>query len=482
MFSVAWFRNKRVTVMGLGTLGGGLGVAKWLVKRGARLTVTDLRDEHALAASIKELDRAQAKAAAAGGSRAVCYVLGKHDEALFTRADMVIRNPAVPREHPLLALAERGGVPVESDISLFLELCPFPVTGITGTKGKTTTTTLLAAICKAHDPRTVIGGNIRISPMDSLDGLLALAAKGEKGPPVILELSSWQLETLGPRKLSPRIAIVTNILEDHLNRYDGIEDYAAAKELIVANQRKGDVAIMNADDRRVVAMTSGGGRRLLFSTRQRKGNGCFLKNGRIVLRDGGETAVMPYAEVRLPGLHNRGNVLAAVAAAYAMGVPHAVIRSAVGAFKGVPDRLETVAVRRGVTYVNDTTATAPDASIAGMQAFPADRIVLIAGGADKNLTFDDWAKIVKKRAKHLVLFEGTATPKMEAALAEARADVPMAVVGSMRDALAEARRHARKGDIILLSPGCASFGVFKNEFDRGDQFVAQVKKIRGRPR
>ncbi len=496
MLTPDWFINKRVTVMGLGVHGGGLGAAAWLVKHGARVTVTDLRDAQVLAKSVAALERVVALEARRQGSvrvKNIRYVLGRHDEADFSNADMVVRNPAVPREHPLLALAEKQHVRVESDISIFFLLCPFPIAAVSGTKGKTTTTALLAAICKARDARTVIGGNIRVSPLDALDRLIALAAKKTAvPPPIVLELSSWQLESLERHRISPHVAVLTNVLEDHLNRYSGIDDYARAKEIILAFQQVGDIAVVNADESRVAAMgrkrsaiigSTHGGRRLWFSMKPLpKGkDGCFVRGTSVVLRIAGEELVaFSLSSVKLPGAHNIGNVLAATAAARSMGVPIGVIRRIVRGFGPVPGRLEDVATKRGVRYINDTTATAPDASIAAMETFGGGtkkRIILISGGADKELRFDAWARKVKSTVKHLVLFTGSATPKMEAALAHARVRVPTSNVLSMREAVEEARRHAGKGDIVLLSPGCASFGVFQNEFDRGDQFTAWVKRL-----
>lgn len=501
MFSPEWFQGKKITVMGLGVHGGGLGAAKWLAGRGARVTVTDLRDKKALADSITVLDKAvadMAKKSKKGSVRKIRYVLGSHPEELFSGADMVIRNPAVPRGNRFIALAQKSGVPVESDISIFFILCPFPIMAVTGTKGKTTTTMLLAEICRASDPRTVIGGNVRISVLDSLDKLIALSTRNAKAkknspnPPIVLELSSWQLESLEPCGMSPRVGVVLNVMEDHLDRYDGIADYARAKEICVAFQNEGDVAVLNADDPWTMEMADrkGGlcsgphkGRRILFSAKRRpKGNACFLRDGQIVLHDRGtENVIGPIAKVKLLGAHNVSNILAAVAAACEYGIPLPAVRKGLASFKGVPYRLETIRLLSGIRYVNDTAATATDASIAALETFGATtkkRIILITGGADKNLSFGAWAKSCAKHAKALVIFDGTATPKMTAALDGARATATRTLVRSMPDAVAEARRQAKRGDVILLSPGCASFGVFKNEFDRGDQFTSAVKKLR----
>ncbi len=496
MFTPAWFQGKHVTVMGLGLHGGGLGAAKWLLTHGAIVTVTDLRDADVLASSITELERAYSRAARKQGKtqvHRVRYVLGSHDEADFKNTDMVIQNPGVPREHPLLAIAKKHRVRVESDISLFFLLCTFPITAVSGTKGKSTTTTLLAEICKAYDKRTVIGGNIRVSSLESLDRLIALSKKKNVIlPPIVLELSSWQLESLERHQMSPHVAVLTNILEDHLNRYNGMDDYARAKEIIFAFQREGDSAIVNADNARTAAIgkkrssivgSSHGGARIWFSMKPLAKNidGCFVRGQNVVLRENGEEIVaFPLASIRLPGAHNIGNVLAATAAARALGIPLGVIKKVVKKFVAVPGRLESVRMLRGIRFINDTTASTPDASMAAMETFgnTHKNIILISGGADKELRFVDWAKKVKRMVKHLVLFDGSATPKMETALASVQARVTTSSARSMREAVDAAMRHAKRGDTVLLSPGCASFGIFNNEFERGDQFVALVKRLR----
>ncbi len=491
MYTVDWFKDKKVTVMGLGLHGGGAGMAKWLLRQGAAVTVTDLKDAASLADSVAELERAYAaclKKADAPAVHKVVYSLGSHAEKDFTGADMVIRNPAVPRDNPFLSLAQSRGVPVETDISIFFLLCPYPITAVTGTKGKTTTTTLLAEICRSHDRGTVVGGNIRISPLDALDRLLERAGRGAPPVPIVLELSSWQLESLEKHRLSPRVGVITNIMEDHLNRYRDLDDYARAKELNVMFQGAGDTAVLNAADVRVAAMGSalaaktGGPRVLWFADRPlRSADACFISGGKVVMSAAGQKRVLfPLTAIKIAGRHNVANVLAACAAASAMGVPDQTIAAAVRRFRGVPGRLEDLGVRQGVRYVNDTTATTPDAAIAALQTLHRGRrrLILLAGGADKALRFEAWAPAVRRYAKHLVMFEGTATSKMLAALDAAGVKTPRALVRSMTEALKVARAFARRGDVILLSPGCASFGIFVNEFDRGDQFVARVRRLK----
>ncbi|MEK9152762.1 MAG: UDP-N-acetylmuramoyl-L-alanine--D-glutamate ligase [Patescibacteria group bacterium] len=468
--------------MGLGLHGGGLGVARWLRRRGAILTVTDLRDRFVLAPSVKELERGffrDREALGKGNAHRVRYVLGRHDPADFAAADLIIQNPGVPREHPYLSLAAAHGVPVDTDIGMFFKLCQAPIVAVTGTKGKTTTTSLLAEMCRVRDPRTVVAGNIRVSALDALERLAKL---GSRTPPVVLELSSWQLEGLERHRMSPRLAVVTNIMEDHLNRYRGMEDYARAKELIVAFQGSDDVAVLNADDPRIRAIGGRAKSRLVWFSRQAFGDGdaCFLRGKKIVMRqEGAERVIAGIEDIRIPGEHNVMNVLAAAAAAAVMGIPDAAISRVIRAFKGVPGRIETVAVKSGVTYVNDTTATAPDASIAAMKALAGrgKKIVLIAGGNDKDLHFDAWAATVKKSVKQVVMFEGTATPKMLAAFEAAGVRAGMIKTNSMIDAVRSAAKAAKRGDTVLLSPGCTSFGLFVNEFDRGDQFTAEVRSL-----
>ncbi len=465
------FRGRKITVMGLGLNQGGLGIAKWLLRRGARLTITDLKTREQLAPSIEAL-------AAVKGAHPVRYVLGRHRKEDFRRADMIIQNPGVPRDSGFLAVARKAGIPIESDISIFFRLCPHPIVGVSGTKGKTSVTALLGAMLERAFGHAVVAGNIRRSPLDHLDALMA----SKKPVPVALELSSWQLESLKVVEMSPAIAVLTNVLPDHLNRYDGMRDYAAAKELIYAWQLPMGVAVVpydNAYTRKMGARVRG--ERFWASMRPlpEEQNGIYWREAKAVVRSQGiETALFEAKDVRIPGAHNLWNALLAGGAAYLRGAKPSAIRAALRAFKGVPHRLERVRDVRGVSYWNDTAATTPEASVAAMETVFAKRKgVLIAGGADKELVFGAWAKAVKRRAKKVVLFKGTATPKMRAALSRAGVRLEDDAV-SMQEAVRRAAAAAERGEAVLLSPGCASFGLFVNEFDRGDRFRAEAKKLR----
>jgi UDP-N-acetylmuramoylalanine--D-glutamate ligase len=466
-------RDKKVTVMGLGVNQGGLGVSKWLLRQGARLTITDLKDRHALAASIDELEALRISL----GKKAhkVRYVLGEHRAEDFKDADLVIQNPGVPRDSAFLKIARKAGALIESEMSIFFRLCPQLIVGISGTKGKTTVTALLGAMLEASFGRVFVAGNIRKSA-------LAYAMEVKNETPIVLELSSWQLESLKAVGRSPNIAILTNVLPDHLNRYDGMKDYAAAKELIYAWQLPTDIAIVPYDNRYTKKMGARvRGERFWASMKPiaDEQNGLYYRKGKAMVRaQGVETVLFEEKDVRLPGVHNLWNALLAGGAAFLRGAKPLAIRKALRSFKGVPHRLELVRALRGVSYWNDTAATTPEASTAAMETlFAKKKGILIAGGADKELRFSEWAKVVKRFAKEVIVFEGTATPKMVKALKKEHVRIGDAAP-SMHDAVQHAARAAEKGESVLLSPGCASFGLFVNEFDRGDQFRAAVGRLR----
>lgn len=452
-------RGKRTLVMGLGIHGGGLGVARFLIDQGADVTITDLRTPEQLQSSLDAL-----------AGLPVRYVLGEHREEDFRNADIVIRNPGVPRESPYLQIARAAGAAIEMEMTLFFKLCPGPILGITGTKGKTTTTMLVGAMLREQFPDVVVAGNMRISAVEALPRITPTT-------PVLLELSSWQLEGLGEAQLSPRFACVTNLSPDHLNRYESMAAYAEAKQHILRWQAADGVAVLNADDAEVASWAAlAPGQVAWFGERA-------TQPGVRVADDGlywGDELLCRYDEITLPGRHNRVNVAAAATLAKCFGVSTENIRRAIAGFRGVPYRLEWVRDLDGVRYINDTTATAPEAAVAALESFDAP-IVLICGGADKNLPFADLAQAIVRRAKAAVLLNGTATPKLEQALAEA-AQIHAAppIVGPFDDfeqAIRAAKGLAAPGDIVLLSPGCASFGMFQNEFHRGDLFRSIVEQL-----
>ncbi|MEI6044522.1 MAG: UDP-N-acetylmuramoyl-L-alanine--D-glutamate ligase [Chloroflexota bacterium] len=472
-------KGKRTLVMGLGLHDGGLGVTRFLVEQGAEVTVTDLRSAEVLRPTLEKL-----------AGLPINYVLGEHREEDFRQAELVIKNPAVPREAGLLRLAQQAGASIEMELTLFFKLCPSPfILGITGTRGKTTTTLLAGAMFKAWQADTVVAGNLRVS---------ALAKLAEIGPhtPVILELSSWQLEGLGEQQLSPPYAVVTNLSPDHLNRYCDMEDYAQAKRNIYRWQKgAAAVVVLNLDDPLVSRFAEDAPQRVSwFSTQPLPvgKNGAYLHEGNLIWRDPAkpeiEQVIVPATTLKVPGQHNLQNALAAISLARLAGCPLECIRTGLENFKGLPDRLELVREVDGIRFYNDTTATSPAGVVAALEALRSvsrseeRRIILIAGGADKQLDFTPMARAIANpinRVAHLVLLDGTATPRLVMALEDAGVSASKLAwpFDDFSEAIATAQALAKKDDLVLLSPGCASFGMFTHEFERGEQFREIVGKL-----
>jgi len=458
------FKNKKVLVMGLGLHGGGAAAARWLVKRGAEVTVTDLRDKKILKPSLDKLK-----------GLLIVYILGRHSKEDFANADMVVQNPGVPYDSPYLKIAKKSGAEIVNEAGLFFEYAKSKnIVGITGTKGKSTTSTLVHKIVRTKWPKVLLAGNIRDTAM------FDIADKVEKNAPVVLELSSWQLEGLEKIRTSPRIAVITNIYQDHLNRYPSYSAYIAAKENIIKFQTMGDSAVLNYDNAILRALGKKyikRGRKIYWFSKVKKTNGTHLKNGWIYFD---KQKIMPLSEIQVPGEHNIENILAAVCVAKILRIPGNIIRKQIALFKGVPNRLELIRILSSVKYYNDTTATAPDAAISALKTLgnsDKKNIILIAGGANKKLDYKGFAKAINKFVKILIVFPGTATKKiLNGAL---RTDQ---IVGaqSMDFAVNAAVQLAKAGDIVLLSPGTASFGMFLHEFDRGEKFVKAVKELKPR--
>jgi UDP-N-acetylmuramoylalanine--D-glutamate ligase len=454
--------GKRVTVMGLGVLGGGVGAARYLASHGSRVTVTDMRDEAALSDSIAQL-----------AGLPITYRLGSHHIEDFTaaRTDVVVRNPGVPMDSPYLMAAVESGVQVDMEMSIFFRDCPAPIIGITGTKGKTTVSALIGAILQEWKPESLLAGNMGISALLELDRLAAAT-------PVALELSSFQIEALNDHRLSPHVTVLTNIFPDHLDRYRDFEHYAATKRGLTHAMHSDDVVVYNADDPEALRIVSETSARLFpFGIGTGRGDGAWLIGDALTIVDG-DTTVLEFPRpplLALDGDHGARNALAAVGAAYVYGAPASAIGSGLSQFRGVPNRLEIVAEIDGVTFVNDTSATAPEAAIAGVRVLSprARRLLLVAGGADKRTDLTPFADELATVDVQVFLLDGTATPSLASLLAGRGVDVS-GTFDSMSSAVDAAASVAEQGDIVALCPACASFGMFRNEFDRGDQFRRAV--------
>ena len=439
-------KHKRILVVGLGLFGGGVGVTRFLVREGARVTVTDLRSAADLRESLDAL-----------AGLPVTFKLSGHDEADFRSSDLIVANPAVPRHSKYLVIAESAGVPVTTEINLFFERCRARVLGVTGSSGKTTTTLLTGEMLRLADPRTRIGGNLGRPLIEEADAIPPDA-------PVVLELSSFQLDRLRDLRRSPHVAVVTNFAPNHLDAHGSLDAYVAAKQGILAHQTGEDTNVLNADDPEVSRWDKlCAGRVLRFSLDREVERGTFLREGQIVGRLSDRiTPVCPVRDLLLPGRHNVANALAATAAA-------------LRAFRGAEHRLELVAEVSGIRYVNDSIATSPDRTIAALNAFDAP-ILLIAGGYDKGIPFDPLGPAVAQRVRRLFLIGATAD--RIAGVVQRHGPAPTVHrCASLPEAVEAAAALAARGDIVLLSPACASYDMFRNFEERGKKFKDLVKSL-----
>ena len=410
------FKNKKIIIMGLGLHGGGVGVAKFFHSQGAKLLITDLKTERQLKESLDKLKNLKIK-----------FVLGKHKEEDFKNADLIIKNPDVPINSPYLEIARENNIPIKSDVEIFFDLCPAEIIGVTGTKGKSTVATLIFELLK-EKYHTILAGNIGISPLEFLPDI-------KKETKVVLELSSFILENL---KKSPHIAVITNLFPDHLNRYESFYQYVESKKSIYKYQKKNDILVLNEKDSDTKKLSS-----------EARGKVYFFEGY---------------------------NAAAAVKVAELLNISEYDIYKVVSNFKGVPSRQELVAEVEGVKYFNDTTATNPRAVKFAIETFrkkySKSKIILIAGGEDKKLSYRALAEDIQDNVDFLVLLPGSASDLIERDLKKFK----VYKVKSMKEAVKKASELARKGDIVLLSPGAASFNLFKNEFDRGYEFKKSIEE------
>lgn len=477
------FKNKKITVMGIGLHGGGVGAIKFLTSLGAKILATDLRQEKDLKDSLEQLKGLPIK-----------YVLGEHRQKDFIGANMIIKNPAIPENSEFLVLAREKKITIESDIGIFFELCPAPIIGITGTRGKSTTASLLAHILKQKFPQTILAGNIRQSVFEKLPEIT-------KDSVVILELSSWQLADAKEHKKSPYISLITNIMEDHLNRYAEFQNYIDDKKLIFKFQKESDYLFLDYSDSILKEFAKEAKSKIYFysqdgdalikeefpSLNQKPRLGAYLKNEKIYLGTDQEE-ICSMQDTKLIGRHNLRNILAATSIAALYDLQHHQIKTALQTFNGLEGRLQLIAEIKKIKYINDTTATSPDASIAAIKAISKNyfqeisgsennekRIILIAGGADKSLKFSKMADLLSENCKAAILLEGSATGKLKKAINNR---ILVKKTNNMIKAVNMAEKIAKPGDVVLLSPGCASFGLFKHEFERGREFNEAVYNLK----
>lgn len=461
----------RATIIGLGREGTAL--ARFLVGRGAKVIVSDLRGPEALAESIGSLKGLEIR-----------YCLGGHPPQIYA-ADVVFLSPGVPTDSAVVAEARRRGLALSSETRLFSRLCAAPVIGITGSSGKTTTVTLVGEMLAAAGLRTLVGGNI---------GQPLIGCTDDIGPEdrVVMELSSFQLEGFGPAVpplqafppggWSPLGAAILNLTPNHLDRHPSMEAYIDAKANILRYQPAEGWAVLNADD----AVTAGlrglcRGRVLEFSLVASVEAGACLRGEELLWRPepGREVSICALGDLRLRGRHNVANVLAACAISGAAGADARAMARVATTFAGVEHRLELVQERNRVAYYNDSIATSPERAIAALRSF-SEPLVLLAGGRDKHLPWDGWTALVRERVRQVICF-GEMGPMLARLLAEASAgagDGPVVhVCATLPEAVQKAAGVAAPGDVVLLSPGGTSFDAFADYAARGRAFRAAVAEL-----
>ncbi len=452
-------KGKEVVVIGMGL--SGISAAKLMAEKGAFVVINDHKKEEDLKPHLEDLKP----------YKNIKTVMGGHPENIISyNTYLVVKNPGVPMDIKPVKRARELGVKIVTEIEVASYFIKAPIVGITGTNGKTTTTTLVGEILKNEGRKVYVAGNIGVPLCD---------IAGEVSPESIIaaELSSFQLE--GIDNFKPHISVLLNISEDHMDHHSSLENYLEAKKKIYKNQGKGDFLIINWDDSILsrIPMEAVKPQVIYFSTRENLESGIYIQGEHIVIKEKGSLkTICPVKEVALPGKHNLENMLAAAAAAWAAGVDTRVIARTLKTFKGVPHRLELAGSLKGITFVNDSKGTNINSTIKALEAFP-QKVILIAGGKDKGSSFDELAPYIKDKVKFLVLL-GETREKMAKSLAKIGFN-NFVFTENMKESLEKAYQSAREGDLVLLSPACASWDMYNNYEERGNEFKRLVKDLGG---
>ncbi len=464
VFCMAKYKGKKVLIVGFGL--SGVAVAKYMAKQGAKITVTDTKQKNELLDSIN-----------ACGDLKIEWELGKHNNKTFHAAELIVVSPGVPPTLEALKEAREKNIPIISEIELAAQALQEPLITITGTNGKTTVTTLLGEMFKAGEKPAYVGGNIG-------KPLLDYVTDGTGGAQVVVaEISSFQLDIT--QNLTPALAIFTNIEQDHLDRYGEMANYIESKKRLLKFCDRNSYVVLNYDDPIVQKFSDECAGKLLWFTKRNpmeiggtfaeNFTGCYYnsKTKQVIARINGKEEVYELAGFRLFGEHNRENLMSAICAARAMGVKPQAIQSVINGFKGVAHRLEYVRKKDGVFFFNDSKGTNVMSVKRSLEAFAANPIILIAGGKDKNMDFTPLVDPVQKKCKILILV-GEAKEKINRAIGDFAETY---LVGTFEEAVLLAYQKSRSGDIILLSPGCSSFDMFRNYEERGDYFKKLVSQL-----
>ncbi len=449
------FSNKQIVVVGAGI--SGIAVAEILAGKGASVTLNDNKKEESLLHDVSPAREA-----------GVNIALGYQDNSLLENADMLVISPGVPVTIPLVREAEARNIPVIGEIEVAYQLCKAPMVAITGTNGKTTTTTLLGELMKTAKDDVVVGGNIGMALSKETE------AVSEDGI-VVAEISSFQLERV--QDFCPMVAAILNVTPDHIDRHGSVDNYRLTKERIFAQQGEGDYVVLNYDEPVVRDMKERVPSTVFYFSRKAElTNGMFVKDGAIVLDWNGETTmVCPLADLQIKGDHNVENALAACSVAFLAGVKVADMRAVLAGFGGVEHRIEPVRELDGVRYYNDSKATNPESSIKALEAF-SDGIVLIAGGHDKMTDLTEFMTKIKERVTHLILIGEAAGRFREEAEKMGVASIIDAGF-SMEEAVKIAHEKAKAGEAVVLSPACSSYDMFNNFEERGREFKRFVHAL-----
>lgn len=440
------FKGKKITVMGLGLLGRGIGYTKFLAECGADLIVTDLKSREQLKTSIGKLKK----------YNNIKFVLGEHRLEDFKGRDMIIKAAGVPLDSPYIKEAKKNKIPIKMDVSLFIECAPkIIVVGVTGTRGKSITTTLIYEILKNNitNRNVHVGGNLRGV------ATLPLLKKIEEGDILVCELDSWQLQGFGEVKISPQISVFTTFMPDHMNYYkDSMKKYFEDKANIFKYQKKDDVLIIRPEVKDLIPE---------------------VKSKKIIIK---KKDVADW-KFNVPGEHHRENLACAVEVAKKFKIPISKIKKTVASFKDLEGRLQLLKTYKGIKIYNDNNATTPSATTAGLEALKSSpipgvgerKIILICGGSDKGLPLDDFVKSINKYCKVVVLTPGTGTEKL---IKNYEFKIKNETAKNLKEAVEKSLSFTKRGDIILFSPAFASFGMYNNEYERNDEFMRIIKKLK----
>lgn len=463
-----WFKGKKIVVFGIGELGGGVSSIKFLVANGAHVIATDIKSKEVLKKSLKEIK----------DLKNVTLVLGQHRSEDFIHADMIIKTPGCSWNNEYIKLALKNEIQVETDASLFFRLCKNRIIGITGSKGKTTVSHMVSHFLKSSGYHAIQIG-VGVTPV--LDRLELL----KKNSIVVFELSSWRLSAIKFSKISPTVSIFTSFFPDHMNYYKNMEEYWNDKKQIFKYQKKDDTFVFNSDDENIIKKINDldlNMNKIAVSIKNDKNSGIFVEDGIAFLnKDDEMIEIAKLSNMNVIGEHNKRNILLAMGAVASIGGNISKLRRAVKFFSPVKYRLEHIRTLNKVEYYNDTAATNPTAALMALNSFKNKNIILLAGGSDKNLGTMEFVNKIVKNVKKVLFLKGKYSEKLISEIKKLKIynDITnYKMYDSMYSIIKDAKELSSENDIILLSPGASSFSMFKNEFERGDEFVIEVEKLK----